>query len=154
MLTGMAASSSARPRSLLRWPTYLMGQLHRSGVGRIDEELAGSGVALRDYYVLVCVGEFGPLSQQNVADRLGLDRSDLVKVLDRLEVAGRVLRERDTEDRRRHVLTLTDAGRETLAKVDEVSSAVTGELLGRLSPWEQETLHRLLLKAFGEPPGR
>ena len=149
----MATSSPDRPRALLRWPTYVMGHLHRSGVSRIDAALAGSGVSLREFYVLVCVGEFGPLSQQNVADRLGLDRSDLVKVLDRLEAAGWVLRERDTEDRRRHVLTLTEAGQATVEKVEEVSSAVTAELLGRLSPAEQETLHRLLLKAFGEPSG-
>lgn len=141
-----------RPRALLRWPTYLMGNLHRSGVGRIDKALAGTGLALRDYYVLVCIDEFGPLAQQRVADRLGLDRSDLVKVLDRHEAAGWVLRERDTQDRRRHVLTLTDTGRAAVAKVEEVSAAVTGELLSELSPREQETLHRLLLKAFGEPP--
>ncbi len=151
MLARMPASSPGRPRALLRWPTYVMGQLHRSGVGRIDTALAGQGVALRDYYVLVCIGESGPLSQQRVADRLGLDRSDLVKVLDRLEAAGWVSRERDTEDRRRHVLTLTELGHATVKKVEEVSSAVTGELLARLSPGEQETLHRLLLKAFGEP---
>ncbi|EOD65144.1 MarR family winged helix-turn-helix transcriptional regulator [Amycolatopsis vancoresmycina] len=146
----MAVPPPDRPRALLRWPTYLMGHLHRSGVGRIDAALAGSGVSLREFYVLVCIGESGPLSQQRVADRLGLDRSDLVKVLDRLEAAGWVLRERDTEDRRRHLLTLTGAGRATVEHVEEVSSAVTGELLGRLSPGEQETLHRLLLKAFGE----
>ncbi|MEV6824033.1 MarR family transcriptional regulator [Amycolatopsis sp. NPDC051102] len=149
----MATSSPDRPRALLRWPTYVMGHLHRSGVSRIDAALAGSGVSLREFYVLVCIGESGPLSQQRVADRLGLDRSDLVKVLDRLEAAGWVLRERDTEDRRRHVLTLTEAGRATVEKVEEVSSAVTAELLGLLSPAEQETLHRLLLKAFGEPSG-
>ncbi len=151
MLPRMPASPPGRPRALLRWPTYVMGQLHRSGAGRIDTALAGHGVALRDYYVLVCIGESGPLSQQRVADRLGLDRSDLVKVLDRLEAAGWVRRERDTEDRRRHVLTLTGPGRTTVGVVEEVSTAVTGELLARLSPGEQETLHRLLLKAFGEP---
>jgi NAD(P)-dependent dehydrogenase (short-subunit alcohol dehydrogenase family) len=43
-------------------------------------------------------------------------------------------------------------GRAAVAKVDEVSAAVTGELLSELSVGEQETLHRLLLKAFGEPP--
>ncbi|MEV4050188.1 MarR family transcriptional regulator [Amycolatopsis sp. NPDC049688] len=149
----MAPLPPERPRALLRWPTYLMGHLHRTGVSRIDAELAGSGVSLREFYVLVCIGESGPLSQQRVADRLGLDRSDLVKVLDRLEAAGWVLRERDTEDRRRHVLTLTGDGRATVGKVEEVSSEVTAELFGRLSPGERETLHRLLLKAFGEPSG-
>lgn len=150
----MSDSSHGRPRALLRSPTYVMGQLHRSGAGRIDTALAGHGVALRDYYVLVCIGESGPLSQQRVADRLGLDRSDLVKVLDRLEAAGWVSRERDTQDRRRHVLTLTEAGRATVGTAEEVSAAVTGELLARLSPGERETLHQLLLKAFGEPSAR
>jgi len=147
-------SSADRPRALLRWPTYLMGRLHRGGVARIDEELAAIGTSLRDFYVLVCVGEYGPLSQQSVADRLGLDRSDLVKVLDRLEAAGWVVRERDTEDRRRHVLTLTGAGREMVAKTEEISGAVTDELLARLTPRERETLHRLLLKASGDQAGR
>ncbi|MFB9688699.1 MarR family winged helix-turn-helix transcriptional regulator [Amycolatopsis plumensis] len=147
----MSVSPLDQPRALLRWPTYVMGRLHRRGVGRIDAALAGQGVALRDYYVLVCIGESGPPSQQRVADRLGLDRSDLVKVLDRLEAAGWVSRERDTEDRRRHVLTLTEHGRATVGKVEEVSNAVNGELLARLSPGEQETLHRLLLKALGAP---
>ncbi|WP_370963774.1 MarR family winged helix-turn-helix transcriptional regulator [Amycolatopsis sp. cg9] len=143
-------SAADRPRALLRWPTYLMGRLHRTGVARIDEELAAIGTSLRDFYVLVCVGEYGPLSQQSVADRLGLDRSDLVKVLDRLEAAGWVRRERDTEDRRRHVLTLTGEGRAMVAKTEQISGVVTEELLARLTPREQDTLHRLLLKASGD----
>ncbi|MET9002244.1 hypothetical protein [Amycolatopsis sp. NPDC004169] len=61
-------------------------------------------------------------------------------------------RERDTRDRRRHVLTLTEAGRAHGGTVDEVSSALTGDLLARLSPAERETLRRLLLKALGEDP--
>ena len=142
--------ASGRPRALLRWPTYLMGQLHRTGNGRMDAELAEIGWSLRDYYVLACIDEGGELAQQQVADRLGIDRSDLVKVLDRLETSGWILRRRDTVDRRRHVLSLTDSGAATIAKTEEVASAVTGELLSELSEQEQRTLQRLLLKALGE----
>ncbi|WP_410590261.1 hypothetical protein [Amycolatopsis sp. lyj-23] len=47
---------------------------------------------------------------------------------------------------------ITEHGHATVGQVEEVSSAVTGELLARLSPGERETLHRLLLKPFGELP--
>lgn len=126
-----------------------MGRLHRRGIRQIEERFAEIGVSLREHYVLSCIGETDGVAQQQVADLLGLDRSDLVKVLDRLEGAGLVLRKRDTVDRRRHVLTLTVEGRVVVAKADGIASAVTGDLLSSLSKPEQDDLHRLLLKALG-----
>lgn len=137
-----------RPQSLLRWPTYVMGKLHRSGTARIDEALADGGLSLRDYYVLACIDEGGELAQQQVADRLEIDRSDLVKVLDRLEAAGWITRARDATDRRRHVLSLTGSGRAAVSEAEAITDAVTQELLEALSEPEQGTLLRLLRKAF------
>lgn len=146
----MTTPSTERPRGLLRWPTYVMGQLHRSAVVQIDKALADEGLSLRDYYVLACLAEGGELAQQQVADRLGMDRSELVKMVDRLEAAGRVVRRRDTEDRRRQLLTLTDQGRAAVIRTEEISQQTTDALLDRLTPREREMLHRLLLQAAGE----
>ncbi|KOG91070.1 MarR family winged helix-turn-helix transcriptional regulator [Streptomyces varsoviensis] len=143
-------TTSQRPQALLRWPTYAMGQLRRQGIRMLDEALQEEGLSTRDYYVLVCLTEKVKLAQQQVADRLGMDRSDLVKLLDRLEEAGKVTRQRDTEDRRRHVLTLTDKGRSAVARTEEISQRVTDQFLKRLTPEEQQTLHTLMLKALGE----
>ncbi|MFC5185057.1 MarR family winged helix-turn-helix transcriptional regulator [Actinomadura harenae] len=145
-------ANSQRLDALLRWPTYAMGQLHRQALRLIDDALAPEGLSLRDYYVLVCLAEEGEMAQQQVADRLGMDRSDLVKLLDRLEDAGKVTRRRDTNDRRRHVLALTQKGQDAATRTAELCRPATEQLLGRLSEQEQQTLHTLLLKALGEAP--
>ncbi|ALG09882.1 MarR family winged helix-turn-helix transcriptional regulator [Kibdelosporangium phytohabitans] len=79
------------------------------------------------------------------------DRSDLVKVLDRVERAGWILRTRDTVDRHRHVLVLTDEARAAIDKTERVSRAITDDVPAGLSEPERRTLHRSLLKAFGKP---
>ena len=70
---------------------------------------------MHDYAVLACVEEFAPLSQQQVCDRIGLDRADMVSIIDRLEAAGSLERERDSADRRRYCLRMTPADRRSSA---------------------------------------
>lgn len=141
----------ARPRGLLRWPTYAMAQLHRAANARLDAALAEEGLSLRTHQVLVCLDEFGELSQQQVCDAIVVDRSDMVRLLDRLEELGQVVRDRDVVDRRRHLLMLTPAGRAALRRGEQVIERITDEALSSLSETERRTLHRLTLRALGEP---
>jgi DNA-binding MarR family transcriptional regulator len=153
-------SESQRPEGLLRWPTYALGQLHLVARARIDAALAAGGLSVRSHAVLVCLDEYGEVSQQYVADRVAIDRSDLVKVLDQLESLGQVQRRPDPRDRRRHVLTLTDAGRHAARTAEQSIGQATDEIFSALSAQERRTLHRLALRALGEPdrladePGR
>ena len=103
------------------------------------------------YQALVSLNEFGGLSQQQVSDLIGVDRSDMVRILDRLETAGFVVRERDAHDRRRHVLALTPAGRRAIVVGDRVVERVTAEVFADVPDAERLALHRLLLGALGEP---
>lgn len=140
------------PRRMLRWPTYALGQLHRTAKSRLDAALGAKGLSLRAHYVLACLGESGELSQQQVATRLGMDRSDMVKLVDHLEALGQATRCPDTTDRRRHLLSLTAAGTEALELGEQIVERVTDDVLAGLTPAERRTLHRLTLKALGEPP--
>jgi hypothetical protein len=54
---------------------------------------------------------------------------------------------RPPEDRRRHLVELTDAGAEQLAKAECALSAVEDEVLGALDDSQRETLYRLLQQA-------
>ena len=139
------------PLGIVKWPTFGMGQLYRAAHGQLEARLAEEGQSLRTYYVLVALAELGPLSQQQVCDRIAVDRSDMVRLLDDLEARRQVRRERDERDRRRHQLTLTALGRKARARCDAILADVTGEVLAALAPDEQRTLHRLTLRALGQP---
>src|ERR1700733_11003010 len=67
--------------------------------------------ARADFAVLAALEEYGPLSQAEIGRRLGLDRNDVNGILNRLQTGHLVDRQPDPADRRRNVVTLTDAGR-------------------------------------------
>jgi DNA-binding MarR family transcriptional regulator len=55
----------------------------------------------------------GPLTAGDLARRLGLSAASMTRLLERLESRGLVQRTMDIEDRRRVLVELTEAGRET-----------------------------------------
>ncbi|MQY24576.1 MarR family winged helix-turn-helix transcriptional regulator [Nocardia aurantia] len=128
---------------LLRFPSYAFGKLHRA----VHSEV---GSSLREHWVLVYLEDRADrISQQEIADALAVDRSEVVRLVDGLERAGLVVRQRDTTDRRKHCLSITDAGRAARRRVDAEIEASHDKLLGRLDPTERATLHRLSLRALG-----
>lgn len=141
---------SERPRGLLRWPSYAVGQLHRVARSRLDSALAEKGLSVRTHAVLVCLDEYGELSQQQVADRVAIDRSDLVKLIDQLESLGQVVRSPDLTDRRRHVLSLTTKGKRAISQAEQIVERASDDIFANLTPQERQTLHRLTLQALGE----
>src|SRR5215207_444748 len=85
----------------------------------------------------------GP-SQQQLGEALRLDPSGLISAIDELEARGLLERRRAPDDRRRHALFLTRAGRAKLAKAREASRKRGQELIARLSDAEAQTFHDLL----------
>lgn len=139
------------PRGLLRWPSYALGQLYRRARTQTEAALDAEGLSLRTHFVLVCLGEQGELSQQQVCDRVAMDRSDMVKLVDRLEALGQVVRGRDPVDRRRHILSLTPSGTAALLRGEQIIGRVSDDAFAGLAVDELRTLHRLTLQALGEP---
>lgn len=147
----MDADTRTRPAyGLLGRPVYALSQLHQILTARLERELAAEGLSLRTHQVLACVAEHAGGSQQQVSDSIEVDRSEMVRIIDRLEKVGMVVRERDQSDRRRHRLELTPAGRRALQRSEKVIEAVTEDALSRLSNAERGMLHGLTLRALGE----
>lgn len=140
----------APPRRVRRWPTFALGQLYRSAHARISADLAAVHETLSTYYVLATLAEYGELSQQQVCDRIQMDRSDMVRLIDDLEARGNVTRARNPHDRRRYRLTLTPAGTKALHRCEEILAATTDILFASLDPDERRIFHRLALRALGE----
>jgi DNA-binding MarR family transcriptional regulator len=81
---------------------YAAGRLGRAAQRRFNEVLKPSELTPRNHQVLDELRE-GPLSQQALADRAGVDPTKLVGLLNDLEARHLVLRRRDSVDRRRHI---------------------------------------------------
>ncbi len=76
----------------------------------------------------------------DMADAIGTGRSNVSKIVRRLEAAGLVGRMPDPEDGRQSVIGLTAAGREAAERISAVNSAVYGPLF---AAWSDEDFDRL-----------
>jgi MarR family transcriptional regulator, lower aerobic nicotinate degradation pathway regulator len=142
---------TTRPPALLRLPVFALSHLGRAARGAVRGAFSRAGLSGRAHFVLVCLHEYGQLSQRELADLIAMDRSDLVKLLDTLERDGQVSRAVDAADRRRHVLSITPAGTATMRRGEDVMGEATDALLHRLTADERATLHALILRAIDLP---
>jgi DNA-binding MarR family transcriptional regulator len=111
-------------------------------IGAFDE----AGLHPYHHAILAVLDEGSRETQGAIADALGYDKGQLVGLLDELEDAGLVSRQRDQADRRRQIVQMTPAGRKTLDKLRGVAARVEDEFLSALSEKEREQFHALLLK--------
>ncbi|SED51869.1 MarR family winged helix-turn-helix transcriptional regulator [Streptomyces sp. TLI_105] len=139
-------SARSTPPALLGLSTYLLSRIGKTARGRLADRLAGRGLRLWDMAVLAALSDFGPHAQRDLVVRLGVDPSDIAKVVDQLTTGGYVERARDPEDRRRVSVTLAPAGRDLLAELDAEARSVQDELLAPLAPEERALLQGLLLR--------
>ncbi|BCY07807.1 MarR family winged helix-turn-helix transcriptional regulator [Actinoplanes sp. L3-i22] len=111
--------------------------------------LVGDGFAAvnaRGYHLrlLTSLTVEGPASQADLGRRTGIHLSDLVGALNELESGGFVARSPDPADRRRNIITVTDAGRSRAWDLTVRAAQVQEELLEPLSRAEREQLVALL----------
>jgi DNA-binding MarR family transcriptional regulator len=119
---------------------------------RLELALAPVGLRQRQLVALSYLHEHGPTPQQTLAERLCMDASNLVALLNQLEDARLIVRRRDRSDRRRGILELTARGRRTHATVAGAMKSIDDEILADLAPGERQTLRGLLARlTAGEP---
>ncbi|MEW2521176.1 MarR family winged helix-turn-helix transcriptional regulator [Actinacidiphila alni] len=140
------------PPTLAALTTYLLSKTGKAARGRLAAHLSGEGLRLWHMAVLAALADFGPQAQRDLAARLVIDPSDMVKVIDELAAADCVERARDTADRRRVRVALTPAGRDRLAALTARAEAVQDEVLAPLDAAERATLHALLLRVHEALP--
>ena len=123
----------------------------RERLGELTAEvLAPFGLTGRQVAVLIAVDDRVPLSQQEVALRLGVDRTTMVDLIDELEDKGLVQRRPDPADRRRNVVALTAVGTATLDRASRATQEAERRFLGSLSA-DQAAAFREALHAVAFP---
>lgn len=99
--------------------------------------------------VLVMLHRYGVQTQAELAERMELTPMALVRLLDRLREKGLVRRERDPNDKRAHLLHLTDASHAKIDTIIAFANVTEREALENLSAAERSELTRLLGKVLG-----
>jgi DNA-binding MarR family transcriptional regulator len=123
------------------------GFLLRLAHARATEQIAAAlpaGLLPRHQEVLAALAEFGPGSQQQLAERLGINRTIMVSLIDAMEQAGLVERNRDPADRRSYALTPTTTGTRALAEMQRSADHANAHLTSPLTDRERRQLERML----------
>lgn len=147
MTQDMSADSGEQaslPRSLSVWTGYLLSRAGQKCRDYFDMLAAPLGIKGRHFSVLALLDELPGLAQIEISARLGIDRNTMVLLLNDLEARGLVERRRDPQDRRAHIVTLTAAGKDTLAAGTELARQTNDAVFAPLSPDERVQLRALL----------
>jgi DNA-binding MarR family transcriptional regulator len=134
------------PVELLTSTVFLLKRLGFAAKDRSHVAFDGSGLSAFHYAVLALLEEDPRETQAQIADALGYDRSLIVRLLDELEERALVIRKRDPDDRRRHVVKLTPDGHSALLELRAIVRRLEDEFLSPLDADERTTLHMLLSK--------
>jgi DNA-binding MarR family transcriptional regulator len=118
------------------------------------EALTPFGIDGRELGILLVLASHEPGSQQQAAQRLGIDRTSMVARIDALEDKGLISRHPHAADRRRNVVELTKSGRDTLRRASEASERAEAALLATLTLQQGERLRESLqaIVAPGDGP--
>jgi DNA-binding MarR family transcriptional regulator len=123
---------------------YLLGRSHLEHRAIAERALASLGLSGKGFGALILLVQEGPLSQQRLGRRQGVDRTTMVAVVDELESSGYVERRRDPSDRRAYSLHATAKGREVLQRAAEATQRAEHEFLAPLPAADRRRLKQML----------
>ena len=134
------------PQELVDSTTFLLKRLGFATKERSMKAYEDAGLHPYHFAILITVDEGSHETQGSIADALGYDRGQLVGLLDELEERELVERKRDPNDRRRHVVRLTPAGKKMLRRLRTLSGQIEDDFLAPLDEGQREALHSLLFR--------
>src|SRR5258706_16052962 len=118
---------------------------------RLRSELVLTRLGLRPRHVmtLAMLRDHGGCSQQALTSMLEMDATNVVGLLNELEAENLVERRRSPQDRRRHVVEITDVGVKQPRQAELALAAVENEVFAALNVDQRQTLYNMLKQVIG-----
>jgi len=124
-----------------------MRRLQQAGEVHAKQVARHGGLTPTQLLILKVLADEARLTASALSRRVSLTPATLSGLLDRLEERGLLQRQRDAQDRRRHWLLLTEAGRELLREAPPLLPPQFRERFAALPDWERHALTAALLRA-------
>lgn len=135
-------------------PAHLIRRLHQVSVSLFTEEAAQFGVTPVQFAILNALIDDPGQDQVSLAGRVAFDAATSGSVIGRLESKGWVLRQPDTQDRRRKRLWITPEGQAIAMEMKRAASRTQQRLVAPLSSAERTQLLALLSRLVAGHEGR
>jgi DNA-binding MarR family transcriptional regulator len=121
-----------------RSPLHLLHRAYQSAGDIFHAEMTIDGLTARQLAVLVAIAESEGLSQTDIVDRTGIDRSTIAEMVRRMQRKGLIQRRRTREDARAYAVKLTDEGRRVLRTAEPLAKRIDERVLDALSTKQRE----------------
>jgi MarR family transcriptional regulator, transcriptional regulator for hemolysin len=127
------------PQALIANLGWLLSQASHALTLQLTAALEGLGLGPRGYCVLAtALG--GGLTQTDIAQAVGLDKTTMVVTIDDLEAKGLVKRLPSGEDRRARIIAVTKTGERKIARAERIVEAVHAEILSEIPARQRDAL--------------
>lgn len=130
---------------------YLLKVAHLRFVELTTAALAPLGIDSREWGALISVDDEHPMSQAELAERVGIDRTTMVAVVDGLQRKKLVRRAPHRDDRRKNVVELTATGRDVRRRAARQVDECERRFLAALSQPDARRLKKALRTLTTQP---
>ena len=123
---------------------YLAREITRIYTRNLQNAIADHGILIGQYHFLRVLWEKDEITQRELANAVGMKESTTFTALAGMEKQGLLTRKRDSNDRRKMTVRLTDKGRGLRSKLIPIAKAVNDGPLAELSPEQVSDLKSML----------
>ena len=141
------------PPSLVDRDGALLVIAARTGQQLATRRLAPMGLTVQLCGVLNRLA-VGPISQHELGEQLGIDRTTMVELIDDLEARGAVVRQRNAADRRSYSLQLTPKGRTFQRRAAKAFDFAADEFFAPLKAGERRALAEMMRRLIASADER
>ncbi len=129
-------------------PGFLIRRLHQISVAIFINECttAELDITAVQWGILSIVSEYPGVGQIEISAELGLDRSNVANVVDRLTKRGLLRQKLSAADQRKKAITITKAGQKLMADLEACALRFQRKLLNPLAENEREIFVELLTR--------
>lgn len=144
-----AGPSENKPFDLESSLGFLVYRVHQHVAAEFRRALEPVELTPPQFGVLALLHDHSGQRQAALCERSAIDPNTMVGIIDRLEAAGLVERQRDPEDRRAYMVEITPRGKRLLRRCRPLREQASQRSWAALSPGEQNTLRDMLRKVLG-----